>query len=735
MPPAEESRQPDAEACAETRQSDDSDLSVCHVCRRFAVSYADLDPKPEGDDLTIFEDGGKWARTPYHRSFAAWSTAIKAGCPICCLVRDRLLRKGVEGCELELDDFEPSGFEQYDFHSSMMYTPSGLGCDGFPEAIVVSSRDPAPRRSTLNLKLKSTDSEPRHAFLLARGANVESSNRRWECIHDWLRICASSHTKCREAADLNHLAESWYPTRLLDVGTCSRDGIRLIESNETELSGAYTTLSHRWGATYPVRTTVQTLHSFKTKIPGQLPQTFSDAAEATRRIGLRYLWIDSLCIIQDDPDDWAHESALMHKVYRHAFCNISATDSKDESEGLFLASDRLAPPIILRKGAVEVEAIDKYSYEKDVGRSPLQLRGWVFQERILSPRILHFTRTQVYWECESHWASEQYPGGFRDSTKPSYQSLLEDDGGKTNLTALLDGLNRGPMPHMCPDMYRTFPHTYRAFIWTEVVKWYTRRTLSYPSDIFPALSGIAKHLALLMGSSTGCYRAGMWMDLCMVTQLAWYTFFETESPRLSAAPTWSWASIDEAVFFRPYMFPALSPLIRIWVSRTCDLVDAQTTLATQDPTGAVSGGWIILEGHMNRMFLGSDTRDSTLSQVIIGDSTVSLEVHLDQSPDQDNASANLFLFSLFVQGLQWKLSHSTGETLFREFEEPTYLILSPCLEEPGSYMRCGLAFHSDQSGAMKPEVDGKLLWETLPGQDIPSTLSFDPDRGFKIRIV
>ncbi|KAF2446745.1 HET-domain-containing protein, partial [Karstenula rhodostoma CBS 690.94] len=108
----------------------------------------------------------------------------------------------------------------------------------------------------------------------------------------------------------------------------------------------------------------------------RIPRTFNDAMKITRALGLRYIWIDSLCIIQDDEQDWQHEAMRMAEVYRGSYLNIAAIDSLNCNGGF------------------------------EVFSSPLNVRGWVFQELILAPRVLYCGRRQMYWQCSEKVYSE-----------------------------------------------------------------------------------------------------------------------------------------------------------------------------------------------------------------------------------------------------------------------------------------------------------------------------------------
>jgi len=209
------------------------------------------------------------------------------------------------------------------------------------------------------------------------------------------------------------------PTRLLDVGSVGFESFRLIENKPDEnRPKRYLALSHRWGSP-ELHQTFRTLRSniarFKQYILlSDLPATFRDAAQITRSLRVLCLWIDSLCIIQDDCSDWEAESKLMEQVFSSTYATISASCSSGITEGFLKPRpDRqcltamLAPeaPAAAHGGGVDgrgaryyvCDAIDDFS--RDVDDCELSKRAWVLQERALSRRTIYFSQTQCYWEC------------------------------------------------------------------------------------------------------------------------------------------------------------------------------------------------------------------------------------------------------------------------------------------------------------------------------------------------
>ncbi|RSL95275.1 hypothetical protein CDV31_013965 [Fusarium ambrosium] len=229
----------------------------------------------------------------------------------------------------------------------------------------------------------------------------------------WLQACSSSHTQCIHRAK----DTTWFPTRVLDLGPLEpampdETTVKIIGREQVVPGNRYVTLSHRWTPFIP-KLTSQNLEAWSHQLPVEgLTKTFCDFITVSRLLGFRYAWIDSLCIIQESDhggSDWSDECLTMDLVYRNSFCNFSA-DWGTHSDGLFL--DRKARQFdlpIVRVGVPNTEdnekpesnylLIDKSTWQLEVTDSPINSRGWVLQERFLSPRVLHFCQGEVFFEC------------------------------------------------------------------------------------------------------------------------------------------------------------------------------------------------------------------------------------------------------------------------------------------------------------------------------------------------
>ncbi|KAF8854624.1 HET-domain-containing protein [Acephala macrosclerotiorum] len=181
----------------------------------------------------------------------------------------------------------------------------------------------------------------------------------------------------------------------------------------------YATLSHCWGVDrVEVKLTKNSLAAFHDRIVLEsLSKTFRDAVHITQKLGIEYLWIDSLCIIQDDPEDWRKESTAMSEVYGNSYINIAASSARNGSEGCFYDNnERIERLQVKAKSWIDeqecfqtLEVVPNMMIQNSITWSALASRGWALQERLLSPRTLHFTAAQLFWECNSELKCESFP--------------------------------------------------------------------------------------------------------------------------------------------------------------------------------------------------------------------------------------------------------------------------------------------------------------------------------------
>jgi hypothetical protein len=378
---------------------------------------------------------------------------------------------------------------------------------------------------------------------------------------------------------------NWYPTRLLDCGTLEdqEQDCRLIETNTTTLEGPYMTLSHCWGRTKCLKLTTgnrdQLLHSVPLSI---LPQLYKDAVYATRSLGIRYLWIDSICIIQegDQSADWLREAKVMGQVYRNSFCNLSAANASGGDQSMFCSRDpeTLYPQVLEltsagNKGLYSVT--DRSIWDTEVDEVLVNTRAWVVQERLLSRRVVYFGERQIFWECRQNDAAEIYVDGLPREIILPHQRMK-------NLA--LDHVTATGTPDSDLAKYRQ---------WDQVVRAYTASDLSFPEDKLVALSSVAKAMRYAVQDT---YVAGLWRRY-LEFELLWCV----TTPKVMSlskkyrCPSWSWAAVDGHILSGARNIHSSKILIEV--------VDLNLEYLTDDDTSLVQGGWLRLRGTLKRLML------------------------------------------------------------------------------------------------------------------------------------
>lgn len=397
------------------------------------------------------------------------------------------------------------------------------------------------------------------------------------------------------------------PTRVVDVGSpgSTTPILRLLETHGQR--GMYLTLSHCWG-TVPITTTTKSnLEAHKASIPlDSLPLNFQHAVDFTRRLGMQYLWIDSLCIIQDSAADWEVESSRMAEIYHHSALTLAAANSAGATHGFLRPRQRT-------EGAVRVEGAHQHafhlgppisSYDDDVERGPLARRGWVLQERVLSRRSLFFGADQSHWECQTSRFSESTPAVHQEVTDiaggvSSFRSLFSlspaaGHGARATTTA------SGPwatLSNVFPQFPATEGKTGQSMkslpksenekmiynLWYHLVGEFTKRSLTVGDDKLPALSGIVTVFSAALSNGRGdgdknIYAAGHWAG-DFERGLLWKNFGPTRAAQAKMrAPTWSWTSVDGPV-----------ELAREMEKQICDVRDARCEMGQGGGGGAGRG--------------------------------------------------------------------------------------------------------------------------------------------------
>jgi hypothetical protein len=344
-------------------------------------------------------------------------------------------------------------------------------------------------------------------------------------VSSWIDECLETHPGCAKTEQITREKRK-FPARLLDLTNGKvvlREGIR---------PDRYVCLSHCWGKTaHTALTTKKTFKDHLVSINWEcLTQTFQDAIKICRRLDIPFLWIDSLCIIQDCNEDWKREAALMGGIYESAFLTIAATKSSDSSGGCFSKADPafLGSPVPGHLGWLVREQPTRFpatwfDFANESSKFPLLSRAWVYQEMRLSRRILHFCSDEIMWECRSARNSESgISNEYRDSEEqPFYLGITKIEAGK-------------------------YAHLDCAGLWWQTVREFSRLNITYHTDKLPAMAALAERMAE-MRFGDDKYLAGLWRST-LAQDLLWKLNSEPScQPQPSGVPTWSWASTPCAV--------------------------------------------------------------------------------------------------------------------------------------------------------------------------------------------
>ena len=322
----------------------------------------------------------------------------------------------------------------------------------------------------------------------------------------------------------------------------------------------YACLSYCWGQgnQNSIITTKSNLKAHKLRIELRtLPRTIRDAVHVTRELQISYLWIDDLCIVQDDGFDWLKEATLMGSIYQNAVLTIAAVSSSHAQSGIFRFrnteqeedSKRANISVLCRQYLTHPNPTSAIHQRQE----PLFDRAWSLLEECLSPRILYWSKSCISWYCmtcssvETGTArdipskTEHMPTtyGLFDDHEPRIghrSRLFEIPGWFARLRAVCINGNDLALRSLSEDA------NILRDLWHTLVNEYTRRRLTVPTDYLPGIMGLAARFQELTNDD---YVAGLWRS-CLVEDLEWCVVStgETrpEGSSFYSAPSWSWAS-------------------------------------------------------------------------------------------------------------------------------------------------------------------------------------------------
>lgn len=470
---------------------------------------------------------------------------------------------------------------------------------------------------------------------------------------DWMLRCQSHDTCVLTRVDLG------LPKRALDISRS--DGIIMLRETEAE-KAPYATLSYRWGDGVPLRTTQSTLEQHRAGIPLEsFPATLKDAIVFAKDLGFQYVWIDALCIIQDDSLDWQQQSAAMTAIYHGCSLNIAIADAPNCNSGIAqnLKADMPTP--------------DTYPKHRD---SPLETRGWVFQETLVSTASVYITDKGLVWDCCSqvcgqgsqplaarqwaHPSDHMTPKAMWADQKPI--SRLEPASGKKNLSVLR--------------------------IWCEWVVMFSRRNLSNINDRLPAMAGLASRL---QAASSATYAAGLWKEDIHVG-LIWLAKSSMGLTRPgNGAPSWSWASVKGHLDYLWCLSVYCVYPGKVHVEEGLDLevLDVSVDEVYPGTFGTVTGGRIDAIGTLQKGTLDFDEGDVEFDFEL---TTSRLDYCLDEPQDEGAVTRDRWLLRVAsivptAAGGRKQVSQKRDGPFIH------FLIVEETGRQENEFRRIGQAFH------------------------------------------
>ncbi|KAL4725822.1 hypothetical protein ACLX1H_006496 [Fusarium chlamydosporum] len=365
-----------------------------------------------------------------------------------------------------------------------------------------------------------------------------------------------------------------------------------------------------------------------------LPVVFQQAILVTRALKVDYIWIDSLCIIQDSQSDWELESSKMCNYYENSFLTLSTASSPNPNFPFLGLRDKKWRPVDLE---ILTQTAREFFHAQRIPRTPeeegkLFTRGWAWQESAMSSRIAYFTPSELIWECSEHVIPQRYIPDRNSSDRlgfskilsrlrfgfPLRSSLLRNRGygldyNPSDASSDISGKHEqtrsetqnsqttvsSPTPSVRSGHSGTEPMDYVWDEWGDLVSYYSRRELTFFLDKLPALSGVASRVH---GVTKSQYLAGMWRDSLPVS-LCWIQDDRNRDilalPDAYVAPSWSWASVRgrvEAQIERT--ITSFEP--------SATILEAECHVPGLNPFGRVSGGHLTLRGQISEAMLACD---------------------------------------------------------------------------------------------------------------------------------
>lgn len=504
-------------------------------------------------------------------SLPSFTATAEAGCPLCrCLLLSRLKDRCttpeiMEHCE--------TTSRENTVTIEFFYTWAKSSSCGIRKLVAAATIDGLGSRFAEYFLVEADLNDP-CAEALGIPTNTYlpswSFDEKMALMRHWIHDCEKS---CHPES-----LDRTLPTRLLDLSSSRspNQDIRLIHSKDIPHSGGckYTALSHCWGSPDrpPLKTKTNSLDKMLYNIPfGSLPANYQDAVRVSRGLGIDYLWIDSLCIVQGSVEDWEIESLRMVDVYRQAEVTLIVATGNCCHDGFLdpKVHERVQIPYVSSLTDSRMKGIyylrENYDTSTDIRNSPWNQRGWTLQENAFSTRRLYFTQNAISFSCDTH--------------------LLVMDGTRVNATWMQTVDSVSWYVDRKWDYHRE---------WSNMTEQYTRRGLTYHQDRLPAISAWAQFLGKRLNDR---YLAGLW-ESDLSRRLLWsceaIPSTQTLAERIKfalkenfVAPSWSWASQTRGIHYRWRLTDE---------AKHYEILNIEVSPIGLNPFGTLKGGHMVISG-------------------------------------------------------------------------------------------------------------------------------------------
>ncbi|KAF2664753.1 HET-domain-containing protein, partial [Microthyrium microscopicum] len=582
-------------------QTKQTATKVCSNCRKLKAS-------PRSGSTGIYD--GRFRCTPVELSLAALR-----GCEICAFVQAALQQVLDTESLKKVDDVAlvavtlPNlsvGAVLQRFKSQDQSDKSIFMARKSAMKINIGIRDDAKYDNVINgrtydIILKDGSKQLPWFQLRSAKSTALFGNTGSDSAADWvqsrLKKCLKTHSACRAIDASRSSQKSLLPKRIIDI--TNHGSIRLKETSGER--DDYACLSHCWGKSKAFITETRSLHQYMDGIVwNDLPKTFQEAITFLRYLKIRYIWIDSLCILQDSEEDWLEHSGSMADIYSSAFITIAATRASDGTVGLFSETGEVE--INNGKAKLLICEQPKHAHPGEVtsDRFPLLTRGWVAQEMLLSPRVIHFCNGELVYECMheimcSCCTLEDSSLGRDYGSKSQIWSSAVSNSTSSKHKLWSSTSTAQPVVTTVSEFGTKYQSEARHFShWRQMISKYSDLNLTYEKDRFPAMSGLARRFSSNYGTT---YAAGLWIEN-LHNDLLWVMPHRSkpEKRKVDAqAPTWSWVSCGSGT--SSYMCDPGSSLYFSVLSVDC------VPLSDHDPFGQLKTATLTLQGPLISLVL------------------------------------------------------------------------------------------------------------------------------------